>query len=541
MQFSDPRCDAGTLSGPTGDADNDQRLDLSETWTYTCSHVVTAQSGDPVVNTVTVTGTDELGGNDTDTDTESVDVIRPDIEVVKSVDKPLAHVGDTLSYSFAVTNAGDTPLAVQFSDPRCDAGTLSGPTGDADNDQRLDLTETWTYTCSHVVTAQSGDPVVNTVTVTGTDELGGTDTDTDTESVDVIHPNIEVDKKLRRGDSGAFVDGPIQVHVGDTIQYRFEVTNEGDTPLAVEFSDPRCGAGTLTGPTGDANSDQRLDVAETWTYTCSHVVTAQSGDPVKNTVTVTGTDELGGKDEDKDSTEAEVVDLGIAVDKKLRRAEQGPFGEGPITVHVGDTIQYRFDVTNTGEAPLAVEFSDPRCDDDTVTGPEGDEDGDDRLDLDETWRYECTHLVTEESGDPIPNTVTVTGTDDLGGEVEDSDDETADVIHPDIEIDKQVDKQTVHVGDTLNYTFVVTNEGDTPLAVEFSDPRCDAGTLGRARRRAARRRRHVDVHVLARGHRERSEPAAEHGEGDRHGRARRQGRPTRTASRSTSSSRTRWW
>jgi hypothetical protein len=419
----------------------------------------------------------------------TIDNVRPDIELEKEVRRTpggtfaktaLAHVGDTVQYRFTVTNAGVGELSVVLAEvatDRCDAGTMSGPTGDSDSDGKLDVSETWVYLCTHEITAGDPDPLPNTAKATGTDKFGNTDEDESSASVDVIHPDIEVDKELRRGDSGEFVDGPIQVHVGDTIQYRFAVTNEGDTPLAVEFSDPRCDAGTLTGPTGDADGDGKLDLAETWVYRCSHVVTAQSGDPVKNTVTVTGTDELGGKDEDTDSTEAEVVNLGIAVDKKLRRAEQGPFVEGPITVHVGDTIQYRFDVTNTGEAPLAVEFSDPRCDDGTVTGPEGDEDGDDRLDLDETWRYECTHLVTPESGDPIPNTVTVTGTDDLGGEVEDSDDETADVIHPEIEIDKQVDKQTVHVGDTLNYTFVVTNDGDTPLTVEFSDPRCDAGTL----------------------------------------------------------------
>ena len=49
--------------------------------------------------------------------------------------------------------------------------------------------------------------------------------------------DIEVDKTLRRGDLGDFVQGPIEVHVGDAIQYRFEVTNEGDTELVVEFSD----------------------------------------------------------------------------------------------------------------------------------------------------------------------------------------------------------------------------------------------------------------------------------------------------------------
>ena len=79
-------------------------------------------------------------------------------------------------------------------------------------------------------------------------------------------------------------------HVGDTVQYRFLVTNPGVGALTVVFADPRCDAGTLTGPTGDADEDGRLDEDETWEYRCTHVIAAGDGDPVPNTATVTGTD-----------------------------------------------------------------------------------------------------------------------------------------------------------------------------------------------------------------------------------------------------------
>jgi uncharacterized repeat protein (TIGR01451 family) len=412
-------------------------------------------------------------------------VLHPDIEVDKKlrrgdsgqfVDGPITvKVGDTIQYRFEVTNPGDAPLDVTIADPRCD-GPIAGPTGD-DGDGRLEPGETWVYTCSYSVTAGSPDPIPNTVKLTGKDELDREVEDEDSAEADVLKPAIAVDKKLRRGGSGEFVDGPITVRLGDTIQYSFAVTNAGDTPLAVEFSDPRCDAGTLTGPEGDADADALLDLGETWTYACSHVVTQQSGDPVLNTVTVTGTDSLGGKDADEDDAAADVVKPDIEVDKKLRRGSTGAFVEGPISVHVGDTIEYRFEVTNVGDGSLAVEFSDPRCDAGTLSGPAGDTDADGRLDGRETWVYRCSHVVTAQSGDPVSNTVTVTGIDEFGGEDEDEDSEEADVLHPDIEIDKRVDRQSVHVGDTLNYTFVVTNEGDAPLTVVFSDPRCDAGTL----------------------------------------------------------------
>jgi hypothetical protein len=110
-------------------------------------------------------------------------------------------VGSTVHYSFNVTNPGDTPLSVQFSDPKCDALTLTGPTGDTSGNGKLDITETWTYGCTHVVVTGDGDPVHNTAVVIGTDSLGGNDSDTD--SVDVDIPNVLAPPALTPIDNSA--------------------------------------------------------------------------------------------------------------------------------------------------------------------------------------------------------------------------------------------------------------------------------------------------------------------------------------------------
>jgi hypothetical protein len=115
--------------------------------------------------------------------------LHPGIQVVKHASVSTALVGDTITYTFTVTNKGDTPLgSVTVIDPKCDAGTLAGPTGDTSADGKLGVTETWTYTCTHLVTAAGADPLVNVVTVAGTDSLGGQATDTDTVSVDIVQP-----------------------------------------------------------------------------------------------------------------------------------------------------------------------------------------------------------------------------------------------------------------------------------------------------------------------------------------------------------------
>jgi Domain of unknown function DUF11/Prealbumin-like fold domain len=405
-----------------------------------------------------------------------VDNVRPAIELEKEVRRlpggafaktATAHVGDTVEYRFRVTNPGVGELSVvldELAPDRCDAGTMTAPVGDADADGKLDPGEQWDYFCTHQVTAGDPDPLPNTAKVTGTDQYGNTDDDESSASVDVLHPDIEVDKKLRRGDSGEFVDGPIIVRVGDTIQYRFEVTNEGDAPLAVTFGDPRCDAGTLTGPTGDSDGDGKLDVDETWIYRCSHVVTSQSGDPVKNTVTVTGTDELGGTDEDKDSAEADVLHPDIEIDKQVDRAQ----------AHVGDTLTYRFLVTDgDSDTPIGdVELTDPRCDPGTLTGPVITGDDDDLLEDGETWTYTCTHVVTEQDPNPLPNTAKVTGTDELGGRVEDEDSASVEILKPGTLVVKE-GNQFAYPGDTVTFTFAVTNGGNAPLHdVTVSDDRC---------------------------------------------------------------------
>jgi Ca2+-binding RTX toxin-like protein len=118
-------------------------------------------------------------------------VVRRDIEVDKQAQQTQTHVGDTVNYSFQLTNPGDTALTVQISDPKCNsAPAFTG--GDTDGDVKLDPGETWTYSCSHVVVAGDGDPLQNTVSVTGTDSLGGTDNDTDSANVDVVQSAINV-------------------------------------------------------------------------------------------------------------------------------------------------------------------------------------------------------------------------------------------------------------------------------------------------------------------------------------------------------------
>jgi hypothetical protein len=171
---------------------------------------------------------------------------------------------------------------------------------------------------------------------------------------------------------------------------------------------------------------------------------------VDNTAVVTISN--GDGDEDGASIGVNCPDLGINIEKG-----------GPELAHVGDTVAYTFDVTLTTAEPLYnVTVTDPNCNEGAPVYVSGD-DGDEALEPGEVWTYTCTHLVTEDDPDPLPNLATVTGDSDDGRQVTDDDDHVVDLIHPAIRIRKTVDPISGEPGDIVTYTYEVKNTGDTTL------------------------------------------------------------------------------
>ena len=131
--------------------------------------------------------------SNTDSVTVTMDRL-PGLNVVKSSTTTLiTAAGQLVDYSFAVTNSGNIPLNnVTVSDPKCDLPP-TGPAGDADHDGKLDLNETWVYTCVNTVTQgemDAGGTLDNTVTADKTE----TGTATDDQPIPIQQnpgPNVE--------------------------------------------------------------------------------------------------------------------------------------------------------------------------------------------------------------------------------------------------------------------------------------------------------------------------------------------------------------
>ncbi|HEV8621743.1 MAG TPA: hypothetical protein VGR33_02490 [Actinomycetota bacterium] len=211
------------------------------------------------------------------------------IQVVKG-GPTVAHVGDTITYTFAVSlAAGSATLTnITLVDPICNATpTLVSKTG-GDQDTALETGESWTYTCTHVVTATDPDPLPNTVTVTGMGP-GGQVSDTDFHSVDIVHPDIRIVKTAN----------PDSIGPGETVTYTFKVTNTGDVTLFdVKVTDDKLGNICTIG---------RLEVGETQTCTADFTASSDFGGPLVNVGKAKGHDVTGISVQDTDRVSIDVV------------------------------------------------------------------------------------------------------------------------------------------------------------------------------------------------------------------------------------------
>ncbi|GAA1979804.1 DUF7507 domain-containing protein [Microbacterium pumilum] len=428
-----------------GDFDIDDILDVDEVWSYFCETAqLQREQGTPpplgaesglVINTATVTGVPFLpddpastGPTQTATDTAQVLVVQPAIAITKTASAAVVQTDGAVTYTVAVSNTGDVGLdvigpiddkcALEPVDENGDGiidgdqapGHPSPGNGILDGANTADP-ETWTYTCTRVIGLPAAPDTtdVNTASVVGVDTLGNSYQAEASAEVAVLDPAINLVKTVSDN----------LVLTGSGVNYTFEVTNVGRSPVAADdvladviLTDvanpaaPSCSAPTFVG--GDDTGDGLLDrdPAEVWTYECATVISA----PTTNLAVVEG---IGGTtlglQLPVSASDVEFVQTFNPAIEVLKTAN-------PTQTVAGGEVVYSYEVRNTGDVPLA-DVAD-RITDDTcapVQYRSGDDDGDGLLDTplsifedsaDEVWRFECTTTV----GETTTNTVVVEGT-----------------------------------------------------------------------------------------------------------------------------------
>ncbi len=518
--LTDVKCDGGTLAGGPGG----NPVAAGASTTFTCDHVLTAvdQTAGSYTNNATITGTPPAGSGSPITNQSNTVVVvvpaspAPSFTILKeqmiagvgsfTTSQLTGAVGETVDYEILVTNTGNTSLTfTAFSDPHCDAGTISGGPGG----NPVTAGSSTAFFCSHVLTAadQAAGSYTNTATITGTPP-GGPPTTTPSNPV-VVNvpvapaPSFSIVKEQQIVGAGAFTTSTLTGAAGQTVLYEMLVTNTGNTSLTFgSLTDPHCDGGTITGGPGGSP----VAAGASTTFFCDHVLTAadQAVGQYTNTATITGTPPAGAGSPITNQSNTVVVNLpatpspSFTIVKEQQIAGSGSFTTAQLTGSVGQTVDYEMIVTNTGNTSLTFSaFTDTQCDSGTITGGPGGA----PVAAGASTTYTCTHTLTaaDQTAGSYPNNATVTGTPPAGSGSPTTNTSNTVVVTipttglhgtPSITLVKteQIDNAgaaptpgayTGHntvpsgtPGQVVNYLITVTNTGTTTLDLSYADTLC---------------------------------------------------------------------
>ena len=423
---------------------------LAPTESVTCTAQYTLTQADidagHLANTADASGTPP-GALTPPTATDSTDTLlaaSPAITLDKQSGGPCGNTaGDTIDYSFVVENTGNVTLTgIVVDDPV--VGAVDCPVTTLAPTESTVCTATYTLTQADVDAGH----VANTATATGTDP---SDTDTsatdDTDTPILAGPAITLDKQA---------GGPVGQHRGrhDRLQLRGREHRQRDA----DGDRGRRPAGRGGGlPGDDAGADGVDDVhgdVHADPGRRGRGLGAQHGHRDRAPTPATPTPR-------RPTARPWTIPASPAM--TLDKQAAAPSGNA-----AGDTIDYSFVVENTGNVTLTgIVVDDPVVGavDCPVT----------TLAPTETTTCTATYTLTQADVDSghVANTATVTGTDPNGTDV-DATDSTDTLIPPGpaISLDKQAGVPSGNgAGDTIGYSFVVTNTGNVTLTgIVVDDP-----------------------------------------------------------------------
>jgi hypothetical protein len=191
-------------------------------------------------------------------------------------------------------------------------------------------------------------------------------------------PNINVTK----------IPSPLALPLGPgPVTYDYKVTNIGQVPMIdVWVKDDKCSPVEYV--SGDANSDSKLDMSESWTYRCTKTASKTE----TNTALAHGS--YSGWNTYDNAVATVVVGVPIVppLIHLLKTADKYSLPAG------GGQVTYSYAVTNPGIAPLSdVSITDDRCTGlpGRVIGQPGDLNQNNLLENNETWRFTCQTNITQ--------------------------------------------------------------------------------------------------------------------------------------------------
>ena len=371
----------------------------------------------------------------------------------KTVDKTEAKVGDTLTYTIALTNNGNADGTVTVTDEIPTGTTLVADSITA-NGSYNEENKTITWTDVKVEAGKTAEvsfkAIINSDTKTSVTNKAVIDGNKPTEEVETRIANITGAKSVDKSTA----------KVGDTLTYTIILTNSGNADGTVTVTDEI--------PTGTRIKDENTTGynKETNTMTWSNVE-VKAGKSVELTLEVVV----------KDDTTDTVKNVAKIDNKEIPEKPETKVANitGTKTVDkteakVGDTLTYTITLTNNGNADGTVTVTDEIPAGTTLVEKSITNNG-----VESNGTITWTDVEVK-AGDTVEVSFKVTINSDTKTSVTNK--AVIDGNKPTEEVEtrianitgaKSVDKSTAKVGDTLTYTIILTNSGNADGTVTVTD------------------------------------------------------------------------
>ncbi len=395
-------------------------------------------------------------------------VTHPEIHLEKDVDQEKlvgAKAGDQLAYSFEIKNTGDVVLNdVHIDDELKGISKIEYDwSGVKSGKNILEPGEAATAKATYVITQDDIDngQVINNAIVTGTDDKNVDVTDDDdAETVIEEDPSIKIEKTVDKTNVE-------NAKAGDQLTYTFTATNTGNVTLTkCKFTDDLSIEG-LKWDSKIATMAPGQAISGTATYTLTQA-DIDSGKVVNNCA-IEGTSPAGKTVTDKDDAKTTIT-VGAASIKHTKSTEKAVLDvQESVAGHV---VPFDFTIENNSSVTLkeirledhldgvydvVIDWSGAKTEGSLLPG--------------ESVPAKASYALTQADIDAgkVVNTSTAYGVDPQGNEVSADAEATVELTqmkNSNIALEKEVDQKKLvgaKAGDVLNYTFKITNGGETTL------------------------------------------------------------------------------
>ncbi|KDN56728.1 DUF7507 domain-containing protein [Flavobacterium seoulense] len=431
---------------------------------------------DPKNNNVTDTsGTTETTNDPTETPVTQSSSIALVKTGVYNGDATKAKVGDTVTYTFTVTNTGTTTLKnVVITDPMIGSGITGSPIAVLGvGVSNATIKGVYTITQSDI----DAGVVTNTAIALGQDpqgvnvqDISGTAINNDDNTTTTVPKSAS----LAFVKTGVYQGDATKAKVGDKITYTFSVTNTGNVTVSnIVINDAKLATANL------ALVPSSLAPLATGTITQDYIITQADIDlgKVTNTAVAIGQDPQGVNVQDTSGTDVDndtATETMLPKSASLALVKTGIYNGDATRAKVGDKITYTFTVTNTGNVTVSnIVINDPKLEVVNLSLVPG------TLSPLATETIIQEYIITQSDIDAgkVTNTAIVTGQDPQGINIQDTsgtsvDNDTA----TETTLPKSAslafvktgvyngDASKAKVGDKITYTFSVTNTGNATVS-----------------------------------------------------------------------------